>query len=322
LVTTRNKNTIAVCIPAYNAAWCLPRLLQSILDQHIQFDEILVYNDCSTDQTEFIAKSYGAKVINGKTNKGCSFGKNVLINETSCEWIHFHDADDELLPNFTSLAQQWIKQIDCPDVVLFNYNYVNNTNKELITTRKFDQESLSKDAIAYSLKEQINPFCGLYRKSAIIANGGYNLDPKLLYAEDSAFHIKMAIAGLSFSSEKEISIINYAVEGSMSAANKKKCIISQFHVLVDSKDQLEKLGSLDPYRKLLSNLLFEKALFLATCKAWKELDYCLLISRNLDYSQKILFKNQLLNNLFNSYPKIMFRIRAWYNSKKNKQYAR
>ena len=48
--------TIALCIPAYNAAWCLPKLLKSANDQLIPFDEILVYNDCSTDNTEEIAK--------------------------------------------------------------------------------------------------------------------------------------------------------------------------------------------------------------------------------------------------------------------------
>lgn len=310
------KNTIAICIPAYNAAWCLPRLLRSALKQTIPFDEILVYNDCSSDETTQVAESYGAKVITGHINKGCSFGKNTLIGLTTSNWIHFHDADDELLPNFTTLAHQWISKRECPDVVLFNYNYVDNKTNELITVRKFDQQKLTNDPIAYSLQEQINPFCGLYRKSAIANAGGYEMDAKLLYNEDSAFHIKMAIAGLTFSAETEVAIINYAVIGSMSNANKKKCVIAQHHALLLSIKHLNETNKLDSYKNILSNLLFKKAVLLAAYHAWRELDDALKMSRILDPSSKIIFSNSTINYLFNSQSKIMFRIRAWYNTLK------
>lgn len=310
------KNTIAICIPAYNAAWCLPRLLDSALNQTIPFDEILVYNDCSSDETAKIAESYGAKVVTGLTNKGCSFGKNILIGETTCKWIHFHDADDELLPNFTSLARHWIAQKDCPDIVLFDYKYVDNATGELITVRKFDQKKLINDPIAYSLEEQINPFCGLYKKSSIMSAGGYEMDKKLLYNEDSAFHMKMAIAGLTFSAEEEVSIINYAVTGSMSNANQRKCAIAQYYALLEAKKQLEDLDKLDRYKKKLSELFVKKAVLLAAYHAWEELDCALEISKNLDQSDQLIFANPIINYFFNRFPKIMFRTRAWYNSSK------
>src|SRR3712207_6350869 len=99
-----DKPTLALCIPAYNAANYLPRLLKSAQNQIVPFDEILVYNDCSKDTTAQVAMQYGAKVVEGDINRGCSFGKNKLAQVTSCSWIHFHDADDELLPTFTTLA--------------------------------------------------------------------------------------------------------------------------------------------------------------------------------------------------------------------------
>lgn len=318
MVSPKMKNTIALCIPAYNAAWCLPRLLQSALNQLIPFDEILIYNDCSTDETEEVAKSYGAKVVNGIINKGCSFGKNTLIGETTCEWIHFHDADDELLPNFTTLAHNWIVKPDCPDVVLFDYNYVDNQTNNLLAVRKFDRQQLQEDPIAYSLIEQINPFCGLYRTSALVRAGGYEMDEKLLYNEDSAFHMKMAIAGLTFSSEDEVSIVNYAVNGSMSDSNKKKCVVAQYHALLSAKTQIEDKGKLTSYQKLLSSLLFKKAIFLAAYSAWKEVDEALLTSKKLDNSTKKIFENGFVNGLFNSFPNLMFRARAWYNNLKVK----
>jgi len=312
--------TIALCIPAYNAEWCLPRLLQSALNQKISFDEILVYNDYSQDNTEEVAKFYGAKVINGITNKGCSFGKNVLIGETDCDWIHFHDADDELLSNFTTLAHKWIMQTGCPDVVLFNYKYVDDVTNELITIRKFDQQKLINDPIAYCLQEQINPFCGLYRKSSIVSAGGYEMDEKLLYNEDSAFHMKMAIAGLTFSAESEISIINYAVSGSMSNSNRKKCAVAQYYALLAAKKQLEDLDKLDRYKKKLSDLFVKKAISLAAYHSWEELDAALKMSKSLNRSDKVIFANPVINYFFNRYPKTMFRVRAWYNSLKKQRF--
>jgi len=309
--------TIALCIPAYNAAWCLPRLLASAKNQFIPFNEILIYNDCSTDETEATAKLHGATVINGLTNKGCSYGKNVLIEETSCDWIHFHDADDVLLPNFTTLAHKWIETTACPDIVLFDYNYIDNLNNELIAVRRFNKHQLIEDAIAYSLEEQINPFCGLYKKSAIKSAGGYEMDAKLLYNEDSAFHMKMAIAGLSFSNEPEVAIINYAVSGSMSNVNKRKCVIAQYEVLLAAMSQLENIGKLAMYKPLLSYLLLKKAVLLTTYKAYNEADKAIEISKRLDKKEKKILTNPLLNYIFNTYPKTMFRLRAFYNTHKN-----
>lgn len=224
-------STISLCIPAYNAAWCLPRLLASAKNQIIPFDEIFVYNDCSTDNTEEVALTYGAKVINGNENKGCSFGKNELAKICKSDWIHFHDADDDILPDFTTLAHKWITKKNCPDVILFNYEYRDSTTNVLLGIRMFDNKSLSLNPVKYSIEEQINPFCGLYKKKKFIQAGGYDCDPNILYNEDSAMHISLAINGLTFGSEGEISIINYYFANSMSQGNLQKCAIARYYVL-------------------------------------------------------------------------------------------
>ncbi len=231
-------STLALCIPAYNAAQYLPALLSSATDQAIPFDEIWVYNDCSRDDTHAVAEKYGAKVIDGDINRGCSWGKNQLAKATTCNWIHFHDADDVLLPNFTTLAHKWMDKPDCADVVLFSYEYRDYITDELLNERYFDAAALKKDAIAYTIANQINPFCGLYKRSHFISAGGYDIDPEILYYEDSAFHIKMALAGLTFDAESEISIINYRLGSSMSGANINKCLTAQYHVFENTAKQV------------------------------------------------------------------------------------
>jgi glycosyltransferase involved in cell wall biosynthesis len=222
--------SLALCIPAYNATAYLPRLLESALAQTIPFDEIWVYDDCSTDDTGKVAAEFGAKVIRGEINSGCSHGKNVLAEHTTCEWIHFHDADDALYPNFVEQARKWMVLENSPDVVLFNYEWRRDDTGELIGIRQFDDAELRRDAIAYTIREQINPFCGLYRRSAYLEAGGYDTDLLVLYNEDVAFHCRMAIAGLQFAADSTVTIINYCRANSMSAANQIKCIKAQFHV--------------------------------------------------------------------------------------------
>ncbi len=257
------KKQIALAIPAYNAAWCLPRLLDSAKKQLIPFDEILLYNDCSTDLTTEIALAYGVKVIDGKTNSGCSFGKNKLLEATSCEWIHFHDADDELMPNFTTLAHKWINKADCPDVVLFDFEYRDNDTGEFISKSDFDANALIENPIRYAILNQINPFCGLYTVTKLKEIGGYDLFPEILYNEDVAFHCKLAINGLSFNAEKEVSIINYRVQNSMSGANVLKCAQAQFHVM---KLNAERVGNLYPSE--IAYKLWINAAILASKSDW------------------------------------------------------
>ena len=74
-------------IPAYNAAAYLPRLLESAARQTERFDEIWVYDDCSKDETAEIAESYGARVVRGAVNRGCSHGKNALASLTNCRLV-------------------------------------------------------------------------------------------------------------------------------------------------------------------------------------------------------------------------------------------
>lgn len=224
-------SSLAICIPAYNAENYLPRLLKSVAAQKLPFDQILVYDDCSQDRTSQVAEQYGASVIRGEVNIGCSAGKNALLAASTTEWVHFHDADDKLYPNFTQLAHQWMSSDACPDVVLFDYEYRDNDTDAILAKSDFDPQQLHQDPLSYAIRTQINPFCGLYKRSMITRVGGYDTDPAILYNEDVAFHIKLALNGLSFSAEKEVSIVNYRIPGSMSAANRVRCLHAQLEVL-------------------------------------------------------------------------------------------
>lgn len=268
------KQTIALCIPAYNAAWCLPRLLISAKNQSIPIDEILVYNDCSTDNTAEIAEKYGAKVINGTENKGCSFGKNKLAEIAKSDWIHFHDADDELLPNFMEITSKWINSTTV-DIVLLNYEYKDFTSEKILGSANLNRKDLLLDRTKFVLTNKIVNFA-LINKKSFLGIGGFNTDPKVLYNEDRAFYSKAAVCNLSFDYEDIITCVNYRYNESMSMSNVLKCSYAHYHV---SLYLYEKLNG--QYREELASNFLDNANIAASFQEWT------LVRKCIEYAVKL-----------------------------------
>ena len=226
-----SRPTLALCIPAYNAAGFLDRLLESARSQTEPFDEIWLYDDASTDNTGRIARQLGAQVVRGERNAGCSHGKNVLAARCTSAWLHFHDADDALEPEFVATARRWMEQPAPPDVVFFNYRTRDHETGRLLGTREFDGAALRLDPLRYCLTEQVNPFCGLYAREPFLRAGGWDEDPQVLQSEDQAGHFRLALAGLRFDADPAYTVINYIRDGSMTTSNLPGAQRSTYHVL-------------------------------------------------------------------------------------------
>ena len=90
---------VSVVIPAYNAAWCIRRAIDSALAQDFRSLEVLVVDDGSTDNTPEILTSYAGSVrVVKKANGGLSSARNAGIKEAKGAYIAFLDADDWWLP--------------------------------------------------------------------------------------------------------------------------------------------------------------------------------------------------------------------------------
>jgi glycosyltransferase involved in cell wall biosynthesis len=223
--------SLSLCIPAYNASGHLPRLLRSAQQQTEAFDEILVYDDCSTDNTAEVARSHGAKVVSGDENQGCAVGRKRLAEHATSDWIHFHDADDKLLPSFVERAREWMRKDNPPDVVLFGYEHRRLKDEKLIKKRVYDGNRIKKYPIKYTIKNHINPNSGIYKRKEFLEAGGPDTDPKVLYNEDYAMHCKLAREGLCFDADPEAVSVYYQREGSMSRGNITKCRRARYYVL-------------------------------------------------------------------------------------------
>ena len=91
--------TLAVIIPAYNAAATLPDCLAALARSERRPDEIILFDDGSTDETAAIARVAGARVLNnGKSQQGPAVGRNIGAAVSTASTIAFVDADVSVHP--------------------------------------------------------------------------------------------------------------------------------------------------------------------------------------------------------------------------------
>lgn len=89
---------ISVVIPTYNREKTIRYCLDSVLNQTYSPIEIIVVDDCSTDMTVPVIKSYSdirIRCIVLDKNSGAQAARNRGIKEAKGEWIAFQDSDDE-----------------------------------------------------------------------------------------------------------------------------------------------------------------------------------------------------------------------------------
>lgn len=94
---------VSVIIPAYNEGAFIGKCLESILDQEVKADEIIVVDNNSADNTAEIAEKMAIKVVKEK-NQGLIFARNKGFDSARYEIIARCDADVIVPPS-------WIKRI-------------------------------------------------------------------------------------------------------------------------------------------------------------------------------------------------------------------
>lgn len=98
------KKTISVLMATYNGAEFIRAQLDSIVKQTIYPDEIIIMDDCSSDETLLILQEYqnnypNFKIIVNSHNLGAARTFFAGIRFCSSQYIAFADQDDIWLPN-------------------------------------------------------------------------------------------------------------------------------------------------------------------------------------------------------------------------------
>lgn len=182
---------VTLLIPCYNAARFLPRLMGYVRAMSVPFAAILAYDDGSTDDTVAVARSLGLEILTPNKNGGVSVARNRLASSASTEWIHFHDADDRIHPDF--LARLAPLADASTDVVSCDADWVTELGENVVVSWRYDPGALAADPAAHLLARPLGLNNTLVRSASWLSIGG--CDESLAMWEDADVHFRLALAG-------------------------------------------------------------------------------------------------------------------------------
>jgi glycosyltransferase involved in cell wall biosynthesis len=92
---------VSIIMPNYNGAKYLKETLESVLAQTYTNWELLFVDDCSTDDSLEIVRSYRderIRILQNEKNSGAAVSRNYALREAKGKWIAFLDSDDLWVP--------------------------------------------------------------------------------------------------------------------------------------------------------------------------------------------------------------------------------
>lgn len=119
------KNLVSIIMPSYNTAKYIAETIQSVIDQTYTTWELIIVDDCSTDNTDdvvaaFLNKEQRIRYLKNKKNCGAAISRNRAVREAKGKWIAFLDSDDIWMPEKLKLQLDFMKKYD----IAFSYtNY-------------------------------------------------------------------------------------------------------------------------------------------------------------------------------------------------------
>lgn len=120
----KNHPKLSIIIPVYNMGNTLERCISFVLNQSYKNYELLIIDDCSTDNTgEIIGKyvsNYPNTIIGLKTesNGGPGHARNIGLKKATGKYVSFIDADDWIDSSLYSTVIPYLEQ-EKADVAVF-----------------------------------------------------------------------------------------------------------------------------------------------------------------------------------------------------------
>jgi glycosyltransferase involved in cell wall biosynthesis len=185
---------IGVLITYYGERDLLRECLQSLVEQSVPPDEILVYDDASeAPAEEYVLPGQGVRVLRGDVNRGPAFGRNALLRSSESSVVHFHDADDLFHPLWCARVREAFESTDV-DVVFTEVCAIRDARVEQERVLGVDRLARGDDLVRFCIRGAMLTPSGTYRRQVVQEIGGYRTD--LAQSEDYDFHIRLAARGV------------------------------------------------------------------------------------------------------------------------------
>lgn len=92
------NDLVSIIMPSYNTAQYIRQSIQSVLAQTYLNWELIIVDDCSSDNTENVVSVFlndnRIKFLKNERNSGAAVSRNRALREARGKWIAFLDSDD------------------------------------------------------------------------------------------------------------------------------------------------------------------------------------------------------------------------------------
>ena len=190
---------VSVCIDSYNYGRFLPEAIESVLSQSFGDFELIIADDCSTDNSIEIARNYAARdkrivVVVAPVNRGMVRNRNACLSLTRGEYVKWLHADDFLFSG-DALARM-VAVLDANravSLVASARKMVNEQSRPIDTWSGFDRERpiVGTTVINRCLLEQRNliggPSAVMFRRA--LSARGFDEDFFVMADLEMWFHL-------------------------------------------------------------------------------------------------------------------------------------
>lgn len=114
---------VSIIMPSFNTAPFIGESIRSVLAQDYKDWELIIVDDCSTDNTDNIVNPFltdnRIKYLKNEKNSGAAVCRNRALREARGKWVAFLDSDDLWMPDKLS------KQIRFMEKNSYHFSYTN-----------------------------------------------------------------------------------------------------------------------------------------------------------------------------------------------------
>jgi len=262
-VVENEQCKISVIVPNYNNEKYIGECLDSILSQTHKNIEILVIDDCSTDDSMSIlsryAKDYNSiRLFSNKKNQGVAKSRDIAINKATGDYITTLDSDDYLISKDKLKKELELilkyKHTHKQDVIIFSNIVLVHEDRTRIgyqANKKIEQGDIFGEIFG---RECMIPRDFLFTKEMYKKAGGFDFDVPIY--ED--WDLKIRLSSTYHFYHADIDGVGYRRHGkglsSVESRKHKKWLkniaLKNLHLIIGRKDKIKLSQKIDGFINL------------------------------------------------------------------------
>ena len=136
------NNLVSIIMPSYNTGRFISETIESVLVQTYSNWELIIVDDCSTDNTDEVVKNYLSDdrihYIKNEINSGAAVSRNRALREANGKWIAFLDSDDLWEPDKLNKQIAFMENND------YHFSYTNYIQIKKLLNKNHLQKSMKR----------------------------------------------------------------------------------------------------------------------------------------------------------------------------------